>query len=716
MNDLFLCHSIRMTSSVRSYSSVFPIEILESLRTHPVVIEAKSKVDALSKGSVYFTIPLSDSIRILLLQTMNLDLSTSVPMRWIKGDLDPHMDTGAGEFDRTHLIYLTSSEGVLQIDETSYPITEGSAYVFSEGLPHHTIGTGMEPRLLMGPMSEQGLPVGFFEILGSAESPIYLRQNGSDIEHSSDQSTWSTVYWPCGIQNTDTSNGILTVYFTTDLILSTNQWQYFIPFTSHVRFGSRSLKTDGTRPIITVDGISNYMGLIQNGTEFVNGNANIQVCNLEVRATGGSTLATEPSGKGAGWVCHNYFGKGVGNNYVIHCSSDGAIAEYGGGIVGSHGGSYTNGTLTVIGCSSTGVIGNHGGGILGASIGSNNGHVFCRECWTTGSIGDSAGGIVGQNASEISGSLDITRCYTTGTIGNNGGGIVGYSSGVINGLVSISTCYSTGTIQSNGGGIAGSVTSNTTISNCYSTGAIQANAGGIVGLLPDPVTTTLSHCYTTGTTTGSLGYFIGGSSDIPSSSYSEAYNSSSGWESSNANLALTGVPSDVVGTSWVNTVTGQPYEVRMGYTPYSTEMITAVPALRSLYEQTVTPGGTSSPAIVSGKSYTILQIVNGSPSSYGTIIINGTTGVISTTSSTQPGVYTIYLRNTGSYHITEFNLTVSGEVPCCERPIQWASLVDDRARVNTLAGNILIGTFNARRGPISYSDLIRMKMAYAVKI
>lgn len=714
----FLSDLFRMSTSVQCYSSFFSEEMLECLRTCPEVLHAKLKVDALSNGSIYFTIPLSDSIRESLENTMGLDLShvSSIPMRWIKGDLQPHVDTGVAEFEQTHLIYLTSSEGFLRIDDKDYPITEGSAYVFSEGSNHMTIGTGSQPRLLMGPMSEQGQPVGMFYISGAGGTTIYLRQSGADVEYSSNESSWNTVYWPCGIENTDTASGLLEMKFTTDLTLSATQWQYFIPITTHIQFGSRQLKGDGTRPIITIDGISGYNGLIQNGTEFGNGLDSILVYNVEVHAINGSTLTTDPSGKGAGWVCHNYFGKNVGNNYVINCSSDGPIAEYGGGIVGSHAGSDGSAILLVIGCSSSGSIANYAGGILGASTGSNSGEVNCRECWTTGSIGISAGGIVGQNAAESSGSLGVSRCYSTGIIGGDGGGIVGHSAGITNGSVMVSACYSTGTIQANGGGMVGSDAANTTISNCYSMGAIQTNAGGIAGLFPDPGTTSITNCYTIGSVIGGLGYFIGGSIDIPSNCYSEAANSSSGWSSTHANTVLTGLPNPTVGTSWVNTVVGQPYEVRMGYSPYSIEVITTGHALRSVHTQTVAPGGSTGSAIVSGKSYQILQLANGSPSSYGTITINGTTGVISTSSSTEAGVYTIYLRNNGSYHITELTLTVSGEIPCCERPIQWASLADDRARVNTLAGNILIGTFNTRRGPISYEDLMRIKMAYAAKI
>lgn len=45
------------------------------------------------------------------------------------------------------------------------------------------------------------------------------------------------------------------------------------------------------------------------------------------------------------------------------------------------------------------------------------------------------------------------------------------------------------------------------------------------------------------------------------------------------------------------------------------------------------------------------------------ITMNDNTGVISTTSSTMSGTYTLTLRNTGSYNITTFSLTISGSTP-----------------------------------------------------
>ena len=93
---------------------------------------------------------------------------------------------------------------------------------------------------------------------------------------------------------------------------------------------------------------------------------------------------------------------------------------------------------------------------------------------------------------------------------------------------------------------------------------------------------------------------------------------------------------------------------------------------------------------------------------------------ISTTSSTVPGTYIITLRSTGSYHITTFTLTIN-EVAvtitddCCLKPLDLQD-IDYRTRNEILAGNMIISNISSRRTAISYSDLIKMKMAYAAKI
>lgn len=136
---------------------------------------AKQQIDARSSGSVYFTVGMTDTIRSVLQESFGLTLpsAAAVPMRWIKGDIQPHVDVGAAAFDTTHLLYLTDSPGQLMVDGERHPITKGSAYSFPESSRHETINTGTEPRLLLGPMSEEGFAVGVTPTPGPESGNTY---------------------------------------------------------------------------------------------------------------------------------------------------------------------------------------------------------------------------------------------------------------------------------------------------------------------------------------------------------------------------------------------------------------------------------------------------------------------------------------------------------------------------------------------------------------
>jgi hypothetical protein len=126
------------------------------------VLTVKNIIDNKLSGSISFNVNLSTEMKNKIGSIFNLDLShiDKIPMRWIKGDTIEHIDKGTTEFNKTHLIYLTNSEGSLYLENDEYPISEGNCYIFDEGINHKTINTGLNPRLLLGPMSEEGLSVG----------------------------------------------------------------------------------------------------------------------------------------------------------------------------------------------------------------------------------------------------------------------------------------------------------------------------------------------------------------------------------------------------------------------------------------------------------------------------------------------------------------------------------------------------------------------------
>jgi hypothetical protein len=107
---------------------------------------------------VHFSISLSDTIKTKLEKIMKVTPS-SIPMTWVRGDTLEHIDQGTSPFETTFLIYLTDSVGQFIVDGQDYSITAGNAHIFSEGLSHSTLHTEND-RLMMGPMSEIGLPVG----------------------------------------------------------------------------------------------------------------------------------------------------------------------------------------------------------------------------------------------------------------------------------------------------------------------------------------------------------------------------------------------------------------------------------------------------------------------------------------------------------------------------------------------------------------------------
>ena len=112
---------------------------------------------------VKFSFPLADEIRAKLSHRLAINVPSTVPMRWVKGDTPLHVDKGEKQFSKTHLVYLTDSVGELIIDGQSYPIAAGDAHIFSEGLAHCTVNTGTvghSERLMIGPMSEMGFGVG----------------------------------------------------------------------------------------------------------------------------------------------------------------------------------------------------------------------------------------------------------------------------------------------------------------------------------------------------------------------------------------------------------------------------------------------------------------------------------------------------------------------------------------------------------------------------
>ena len=676
---------------MKFFSDVLPDNLLQEILNLPKVQKSRELIDKKSSGSIYFTIALSTELKNTLKAKLNLDLEHihEIPMRWIKGDTLPHIDKSSKKFNETHIVYLTDNKGQLIIEDDSYNIHKNTAYIFNENINHKTIQTGIEPRLLLGPMSEKGISVGSYAtIVASGGTTIYIRQLDQSIstyEYSLDNTIWTPFIFPVGISNSDPTLGFIKVNFTTDLTFYNND--FFACNSNKIQFGSETLKSDGKKAKITINGVTDYNGFISNSQFFSSYFSDIYIFNIHVSSVNSSTLNIY-----GGWLCQAGFAENATNNFIVNCSSDGDITNnYAGGIIGS-GAGINGGSLTVIGCSSSGDINADGAGGIVGNLARN---VNVKSCWSEGDIlGSNAGGIIGSLCEQVF----MDNCYSTGLIkGQNSGGIVGSidttSSGHYTRLFNINNCYSLGNIgtNSNAGGIMGKIVTTDiddivtiVITNCYVGGNIIGSNAGIVGYVESSVgsncNVSVHNCYTYGSASAS--YIVGNynveNPQNPSNPtincedcYSEAFNGTSGWNTTHANTVLTDYPTtNAIGIVWLSKGSNQPYELlNMGYTPYSlTNISLSSVGLINSYTTSITKGNKSIPGFTSSSIYQILQINGGNSASYPTITIDTNTGQISTTLSTFPGSYVLYIRNTGSYNISTFNLNVGQQVvPCLVR-------------------------------------------------
>lgn len=617
-----------MSNMIQYIPNSIQQETIDEILALPEVNNARL---SLTHNSISFTISNSHIQQTLSNLFPTVKFNKTIPLRWIKGDTPSHTDKSANKFTHTFLTYLTDSPGKLMIGKEEYPITKGSSYIFQEGLYHETVGTNDTNRLLLGPLSEQGLQVGAGQII-SADGEIntvYLKEDTGNWFYQIDNGGYSLISsFPLYIQNINATPSTypLKILFTTDLTI-TNTFQYIVCGSEGLQFGDTSLKQDGSRPILTVDNVTNYPGCIQNGSSFSNGYNAISIFNLVVNSINSSTLVSN-----GGWVGQEFFGKGATTNTIINCSSDGQIIDAGGGIIGGNA-ATSGGTISIINCSSQGNGSTYSGGIIGYYAGRIGGNVTIQRCWSTGMIGQEGGGIYGYYAGADGGSASCENCYSTGLIDIYAGGIFGRLAGT-NGLAISNSSYSRGIINTDGGGIFGSD---------------AASAGGICNA---------TNCYSAGTIL-TVGNGIYGSNKQPSATQSNCYIADGSWSSTTANTQLQGTPNPTVGTTWISPVINTPYELRnMGYTPYTTTIINSTPDVITSFSQSVVAGNSSIPAIINGKVYTILSTTNNS------ITINTSSGRLSTTSTTPPGVYTVIIRNSGSYHVSTFVLTVTPSIPC----------------------------------------------------
>ena len=245
-------------------TAIFSTEYLQHLLELPQVLAAK---DRLTTSQVYFTIPVTDTIRTAL-APLGLDLTQSeIPMRWIKGDTPPHIDSGPSAFENTYLVYLTDSPGSFLLGDSSFPITANTGFVFSEGVNHATEGTGTVPRLLLGPMNEFAQAVGataatYYSNYSDAftQGGIALGFGGYTIITVSGISSWRIGSWTDqGAQLPgDPPSGVYSTGFD---LFTLGNYSYFL-------YPANPCFLEGTTVLCQIDGKDAYVPIetIQRGT------------------------------------------------------------------------------------------------------------------------------------------------------------------------------------------------------------------------------------------------------------------------------------------------------------------------------------------------------------------------------------------------------------------------------------------------------------------
>lgn len=489
-----------------------------------------------------------------------------------------------------------------------------------------------------------------------ATTTIYIQQTEAGIAYKMNAGGDLTAIesFPISIVNSNATpaGNVLKVLFETDLTLTDNDHRFWVQ-SSGIQFGDTSLPPSGTKRTITVDGVTDYIGLIDSSAQW----DSVFVYNLHVTTANGTTLASY-----GGWIGQMNYAAGCTNHFIVNCSSDGDIPMGGGGIVGSNSAYLLNADttdLTITGCWSSGSIASGAGGIAGDSSGLNGGLLTIQYCSSSGAI-TNGGGIVGDNAGIGGGYVDVSRCYSTGAIGNSSGGIFGSSAGMDTGTAIATDCYSRGDIYVSSGGIFGRMSGSASANNCYTTGAIgvDGQAGGIYGEYSGG---TANACYVSGMMLAGSGYIFMDGDTIPSGCYSEAANEGTGWNTLNAQMTLN------ITSIYISTGINQPYEFRdFGPSPYSlTTTEGEIPLVNFI--QSIPAGTSTSGGVLAGvSSYSILEIDNNPPDLSPDISINSTTGVISTTSAILPGYpYFVVVRAEMDtmYSITTFTIIVTEAPP-----------------------------------------------------
>lgn len=185
-----------METNIRTFTNIFTDDELNMIENDVIVQIHKIEAETNNKTFIKFNIQIGEDIK-LKLSSHNINIrNNELPMMWVKGDTNKHVDKSEeGSFNYTNLIYITddTNGGELVIDGKSFPIKRGNGYCFNEGLEHETVGTDTDKmRLMIGPISEKGFPVGFaippinymFKLPPDFSNPIFIGSNNTTYTRS----------------------------------------------------------------------------------------------------------------------------------------------------------------------------------------------------------------------------------------------------------------------------------------------------------------------------------------------------------------------------------------------------------------------------------------------------------------------------------------------------------------------------------------------------
>jgi len=244
------------------YKNVLSNEEINYLTNLSEVLADKTSLDATSSGMVYFSVPATDSIRTTLQSQFGLHLSegSSIPMRWIKGDISPHVDVGSSNFQNTYLLYLNDSPGELIIGSESYPIQANTGFVFNEGISHETKDTENVPRLLLGPMNELAEPVGGPVTFYYPSENDALNNTNLITSYGSYNIASVSGYNSWRIASNSTGSSPQNVIYTNGSVLNSDGSYYLYP--------SAPCFLEGSTILCEIDGVEKYVPIeqLQKGT------------------------------------------------------------------------------------------------------------------------------------------------------------------------------------------------------------------------------------------------------------------------------------------------------------------------------------------------------------------------------------------------------------------------------------------------------------------